>query len=164
MENGIIKRTMVVWAIILPVILASHVFGQNLTGNVKDGYGSYGTMGQDPDQLIEYGQGMMRYGFHEKGMLGGSSKYPGYNRELRDGTVKKLNNEQEAFIQATEELRQTIYEKELYLKAELVKKEPNAEKALNLQDDISGAEGKFKQKMIEHLLRMKRINREAERQ
>lgn len=54
------------------------------------------------------------------------------------------------------------YEKELYLKAELVKKEPNVEKALSLQDEISEAEGKFKQKMIGHLLRMKKINREAE--
>jgi hypothetical protein len=162
MANSIIKRAMVVWAIVLPVILASHAFGQNLAGNVKEGYGSYGAMGQDPDELIEYGQGMMRYGFRENGMSGRSSKYPGYTRELGDGTVKKLNTEQEAFIQATEELRQTIYEKELYLKAELVKKEPNAEKALSLQDDISEAEGKFKYKMIGHLLRMKKINREAE--
>ena len=45
----------------------------------------------------------------------------------------------------------------LYLKAELVKKDPDAEKALGLQNDISEAEGKFKQKMIEHLLRMKKI-------
>lgn len=162
MANSIIKRAMVVWAIILPVILASHAFGQNLTGNAKDGYGSYGTMGQDPDELIEYGLGMMRYGFHERGMSGGSSKYPGYNRELSGGIIKNLNNEQEAFIQATEELRQTIYEKELYLKAELVRKNPDAEKALSLQNDISEAEGKFKQQMIEHLLRMKKINREAE--
>jgi hypothetical protein len=164
MANSIIKRAMVVWAIVLPVILASHAFGQNLAGNAKEGYGAYGTMGQDPDELIEYGQGMMRYGFHERGMSGGSSKYPGYNRELSDGTAKELNNEQEAFIQATEELRQTIYEKELYLKAELVKKDPDAEKALSLQNDISEAEGKFKQKMIGHLLRMKRINRDSERQ
>ena len=44
----------------------------------------------------------------------------------------------------------------------VVKKEPNVEKALSLQDEISEAEGKFKQKMIGHLLRMKKINREAE--
>jgi hypothetical protein len=40
-------------------------------------------------------------------------------------TIKKLNAEQEVFIKATEGLRQTIYEKELYLKAELVKKDPD---------------------------------------
>ena len=164
MANNTSNRTMVVLAIILPVILASHAFGQNLTGDTREGYGSHGTMGQDPDDLMEYGQGMMRYGFHESGMSGGSNKYPGYNRELSDGTTKKLNDEQETFIKATEALRQTIYERELYLKAELVKKAPDAEKALGLQGDISEAEGKFKQKMIEHLLRMKRINREAEKQ
>jgi hypothetical protein len=98
--------------------------GQDLmgSGGHKEGYGAYGTMGQNPDQILAYGQAMMRYGFHETGMAGGSSMYPGYLGHLSDGTIKKLNAEQESFIRATEALRQTIYEKELYLKAELVKK------------------------------------------
>jgi hypothetical protein len=56
------------------------------------------------------------------GIPGGNNKYPGYDNYLSDATRKKLNAEQESFIKATEDLRQTIYEKELYLKAELVKK------------------------------------------
>jgi hypothetical protein len=40
-------------------------------------------------------------------------------------------------IKATEDLRQTIYEKELYLKAELVKKAPDTAIALSLQKNIS---------------------------
>jgi hypothetical protein len=49
------------------------------------------------------------------------------------------------------------------LKAELVKKDPDTAKALSLQNNISEAKGKFEQKMIEHLIRMKKINLEAER-
>jgi hypothetical protein len=96
-------------------------------------------------------------------MPGGSNKYPGYDRYLGDDTIKKLNAEQEAFIKATEEFRQTIYEKELYLKAELAKKDPDTATALGFQKNISEARGKFEQKMIEHLIRMKKINLEAEK-
>lgn len=38
---------------------------------------------------------------------------------------KELNTEQESFIKAAENLRQAIYEEELYLKAGLVKKAPD---------------------------------------
>ena len=164
MRNSIINRVSIILAMVLPFMLASNVFGQDMgSGSYKEGYGSYGTMGQDPDDILKYGQEMMRYGFHERGMPGGSNKYPGYNRYLNDETIRKLNAEQEAFIKATEDLRQTIYEKELYLKAELVKKDPDTAIALSLQNNISEAKGKFEQKMIEHLIRMKKINFEAER-
>jgi zinc resistance-associated protein len=86
---------------------------------------------------MKYGRDMMRYGFHEMGMPGGTNKYPGYYNYLSDETIKKLNTEQESFIKATEDLRQTIYEKELYLKAELVKKSPDTAIALSLQKNIS---------------------------
>ena len=74
---------------------------------------------------------------------------------------KKLNTEQEDFIKATEDLRQTIYEKELYLKAELVKKAPDTAVALSLQKNISETRGQFEQQMIEHIIRMKKINQQA---
>jgi hypothetical protein len=105
----------------------------------------------------------MRYGFRENGMPGGSNKYPGYDRYLSNATIKKLNAEQVSFIRATEALRQTIYEKELYLKAELVKKQPDIGTALSFQKEISEARGQFEQKMVEHLIKMKMINLEAER-
>ena len=163
MRNNIINSVSIILAMAFSFVLASNAFGQNMgSGRYKEGYGSHGTMGQDPDEIIKYGQDMMRYGFHERGMSGGFNKYPGYNDYLSDETIKKLNNEQEAFIKATQDLRQTIYEKELYLKAELVKKDPDIAIALSLQNNISEARGKFEQKMIEHLIRMKKINLEAE--
>jgi hypothetical protein len=162
MKNKVINSASIALAMVLTSMLAANAFGQDMrSGIYKEGYGSYKTMGQDPDEILKYGQGMMRYGFHESGMPGGSNKYPGYDMPLSDETIKQLNAEQEAFIKATEDLRQTIYEKELYLKAELVKKEPGLAIALRFQKDISEARGKFEQKMIEHLIRMKTINLEA---
>ena len=98
----------------LILMLGSNAFGQDMrTGRYTKGYGAYETMGQDPDEILKYGHSMMRCGFHEKGVSGGSNQYPGYNRYLKNETIKKLNNEQAAFIEATQDLRQTIYEKEL---------------------------------------------------
>ena len=164
MGNKVINRISIILAMVLIFMLASNAFGQDRRADsYSEGYGSHDMMGQDPDEILEYGRAMMRYGFHEKGMPGGSKKYPGYDRYLSDDTIKKLNAEQESFIIATEDLRQIIYEKELYLKAELAKKDPDTTIALNFQKSISEAKGKFEQKLIEHLIRMKRINLEAER-
>ena len=164
MRNNINNSGWVLLAIVLSFMWASNGFGQNMeSGHHREGYGSYGMMGEDPDEVLKYGREMMRYGFHETGMPGGSNKYPGYDRYLGDDTIKKLNAEQEAFIKATEEFTQTIYEKKLYLKAELSKKDPDTATALGFQKNISEARGKFEQKMIKHLIRMKKINLEAEK-
>lgn len=155
----IIRPVNVLIILVLTILFApcSAVFGQVAN---SDGYGSFDKMGQDPDQILEYGQTMMRYGFHD-GTTGGSNKYPGYDRNTSDEVVKKLNAEQEAFIKMTEGLRQVIYEKELYLKVELSKKSPDNATALGFQKEISEAKGSFEQKMIEHLIRMKKINLEG---
>jgi hypothetical protein len=164
MRNKFINRISIILAMVFTFILALNAFGQDRRADsYREGYGTYDMMGQDPEEILEYGREMMRYGFHEKWMPGGSNKYPGYDRYLGDDTIKKLNAEQEAFIKATEEFRQTIYEKELYLKAELAKKDPDTATALGFQKNISEARGKFEQKMIEHLIRMKKINLEAEK-
>lgn len=164
MTNKNINRIWIVLAMVLTFVPVSNVFGQDKGVEIfSEGYGSHGMMGQDPDELLKYGQEMMRYGFHEKWMLGGSNKYPGYKRNLSNDTIRKLNAEQEDFIRVTEDFRQIIYEKELYLKVELAKKEPDTTIALSFQKNISEARGEYEQKMIEHLIRMKKINFEAER-
>ena len=153
-----INRISVILLIILMFIPCSNGFGQ---GSNSEGYGSYNMMGQNPDEILEYGRRMMRYGFNEG--ASGSNKYPGYDRNLNNETVKKLNDEQEAFIIATEEVRQAIYEKELYLKVELSKKEPDSNTALGFQKELSDARGKYEQLMVQHLIRMKKINLDAEK-
>ena len=165
MRYNIINSVAAILAMVSPFVLSSISFGQDMgAGSHREGYGSYDTMGQNPDDILKYGHDMMRYGFREMGMSGGSNKYPGYNSNSSDATIKKLNTEQEAFIKATEDLRQTIDEKELYLKAELVKKAPDTATALSIQKDISEAKGKFEQKMIEHIIRMKKIDLKAEKE
>jgi hypothetical protein len=164
MRNQIYYGVSIITALAMILLLALNVFGQEMgSGSYREGYGSYGTMGQNPDDLMKYGRDMMRYGFHEMGMPGGTNKYPGYYSSLSDETIKKLNAEQESFITSTEDLRQIIYEKELYLKAELVKKSPDTNTALSFQNEISETRGIFEQHMIEHIIRMKKINLEAER-
>ena len=162
MKKNITNWVSIILAVVGAFMFVPNTFGQDMgRDSYREGYGSYNMMGQNPDEILEYGRKMMRYGFHETGMPGGSSKYPGYDSKLSIETIKKLNDEQESFIQATEGFRQTIYEKELYLKAELAKKRPDVPIALNFQKDISEARGKFEQKMIEHLIQMKTINLEA---
>ena len=153
------NKIWIMLVMVLMIIPCSNGLGQ---GSNSNGYGSYDKMGQDPDEILEYGRQMMRYGFQEGG-FGGSKKYPGYDRALAEETVKKLNAEQEAFIKATEEFRQTIYEKELYLKVELSRKEPDSATALRFQKELSDARARFEQEMIQHLIRMKKINLEDEK-
>ncbi len=75
-------------------------------------------------------------------------------RANSDETVKKLNTEQKSFIKAKEDLRQTIYEKDLFLKAEFVKKAPDTTIALNFRNIISETMRKFEQQMIEDIMRV----------
>ena len=158
-----INKISIILLVLLIFFPFSYGFGQGGTNsNLSEGYGSYNMMGQDPDEILEYGRRMMRYGFNE-GAAGGSNKYPGYDRNLKDETVKKLNAEQEAFLRVTEESRQIIYEKELYLKVELSKKEPDSATALGFQKELSDARGKYEQLMVQHLIRMKKINLDAEK-
>lgn len=160
MENILTMKRWIILTAIMIFIPCSNGFGQgSREGNLSEGYGAYDMMGQNPDEILDYGRKMMRYGFNDG--AGASYKYPGYDRNLSDTTVKKLNTEQEAFIKITEALRQKIYEKELYLKVELAKKEPDKDTALIFQKELSAARGEFEQLMIQHLIRMKSINLEA---
>ncbi len=118
MKNSISIIVSIILAMASPFMWASNASAQDKgPGGYRNGYGSYETMGQNPDELMKYGQDMMRYGFHEMGMPGGSNKYPGYGGSISDGTIKKLNAEQEAFITATQNLRDTYSTKRALLES-----------------------------------------------
>ncbi len=158
------NKASIILTMVLTLLFSLNASGEErgLSGGNRQGYGSYKMMGQDPDVILDYGRDMMRYGFHEAGTPEKFTKYPGYEGYLGIETVNKLNAEQEAFIKATEDLRQAIYEKELYLKAELAKKDPDISIALSFQKTLSEDRGKYEQEMIAHLIRMKKINLKAE--
>jgi hypothetical protein len=158
MGKSLMNKVSGVLAKVFPFLLTSTVLGQDIIL----GRQGYWALGQDPDEIMRYGQAMMKYGFHETGSSRKTGNYPDYDRYLNPETLKTLKTEQEAFIKETENLRYTIYEKELSLKSELSKKEPSIAIAMVFQNDLSENRKKLEQKMIEHLVRMKKINLEDE--
>ena len=81
-----------------------------------------------------------------------------YGNRLSDAQIEKLEQERRAFIEATDNLRNDIYVKELELRSEMAKNTPNAQKVLGLQKELSNLRSEFAQKKIAHMLNMKEIN------
>jgi Spy/CpxP family protein refolding chaperone len=99
-----------------------------------------------------YGQGS---GWAQRG-----SGPAGYQGNLSDDQIDKLNNERQAFFEGTRELRENLYQKELELRSELAKKDPDAKKAVSLQKEVSELQGQLGQKRVEHRIKMQKENPE----
>ncbi len=95
------------------------------------------------------------YGWAQKGYGG-----PGYQGNLSDEQIEKFNAERQAFFNDTGDLRQSVYQKQLELRSELAKKEPDAKRALSIQKEISELESQLSQKRIEHRIKMQKENPE----
>jgi Spy/CpxP family protein refolding chaperone len=80
----------------------------------------------------------------------------GYQSNLSDEESNKLNQERQAFFEATSDLREQLYQKELELRSELTKPEPDAKKAAGLQKEISGLESDLDQKRLEQRIKMRK--------
>jgi hypothetical protein len=102
----------------------------------------------------------MGYG-HHKPMHHGWGH--GYMENLSDDEIKTLQNERNAFFEATQDLRQETYQKNLELRSELAKKDPDAKKAAKLQKEISKLEANFDQKRLDHQMKMRKISPKAGR-
>jgi hypothetical protein len=109
-----------------------------------------------------YGRGMMGPGAYEgygmgPGMMGyredGDSNWGDLSKE----DVAKIQKEQTTFFKATEKLRQNIYAKELELRSEFAKENPDAAKAANLQKELSELEGQLDQKRVDHMMTLRKI-------
>jgi len=87
---------------------------------------------------------------------------PGQNRfcmnNMSEEQIKAINEQRKAFFDATENLRQGVYEKEAELMSVLAKKEPDAKKAKAIQKEISDFEAQIHQKRLGHIIKMKKIN------
>ena len=96
-----------------------------------------------------WGRGHMGYGYHMGpgyGMRGGwGPGYggQGYQSDLSEEDIARLDEERRSFFEATSDLREQLYQKELELRSELAKPEPDAKKAAGLQKEISKLEGEF---------------------
>jgi hypothetical protein len=84
--------------------------------------------------------------------------------DISEKDLDKLNAEREAFFKETKELRQNIHSKELELGNELAKNELDAEKAANLQRELSELYAQFDQKRLEHRIKIRDIIPYAERE
>lgn len=141
------KKNITNKALIALTVLAVIGFGAYAFAHEEGGYGHYGWGHHGPG--------------HHEGWNG-----PGYdnmNKNLSDDEIAKLEKERESFYRATDDLRQDIYTKELELKIELSKENPDNQRAAKLQKEISGLEAKIDQKRIDHLIKMKKINPDAGR-
>lgn len=124
------------------------------------GFGAYAFAGWGMG-YGHHGWGHPGPGWHHEGRGG-----PGYGYmmdNLNDADIGKLENERNTFFKATEDIRQDLHAKELELKTEVYKENPDTKKAAKLQKEISNLEAKFDQKRIEHMVKMRKINPNAGR-
>ena len=105
------------------------------------------------------------YGRH-MGWGGGPGDCPGYGygprnpqgTPLSDEQIQAVEKERQAFMNDTADLREDLYAKELELRAELAKADPDIAKATAVQKDISRLESELELKRLDHMIRMRRIN------
>ena len=76
---------------------------------------------------------------------------------LTQEEIEKLQAERKAYHKDTQKLRQDIYQKELALRSELVKENPDAQKALEMQKEISDLSAEMDQKRVNHLIKVREI-------
>jgi Spy/CpxP family protein refolding chaperone len=107
----------------------------------------------------------MGYGRHGMGMYGGAMGYgnQGYMGNLSADEITKLDQERANFLKDTEGIRQDIYAKDLALRSELSKQSPDAQKAAQLQKEISELQNQLDQKRIDQMVKMRQVNPNAGR-
>ena len=107
---------------------------------------------------------------HQGWMHGGYGMHQGYYGDqgngyrgrgnLNEDQIKALENEQDAFLKATETIQQDLYSKQLALQRELSKSDPDFGNAIVLQKEKSDLESQLDQKRIDHMIKMRKINPE----
>ena len=112
-----------------------------------------------------WGRGQGGYGYHmgpgygmHRGWADGPRGYggQGYQSDLSDEEITKLDQERRAFFEATSDLRENLYQKELELRSELAKPEPDAKKAAGLQKEISNLESELAQKRLDQQIKIRK--------
>ncbi len=104
------------------------------------------------------GEGQRGPGWHHGGGYG-----PGYQGNLSEADIETMQKERQAFFGATDDLRRERYRKELALRSELAKENPDTQKATDLQKEISKFNSELDQKRLEHMIAMRKINPNAGR-
>jgi zinc resistance-associated protein len=123
-------------------------------GHMGGGYGNYGRMHGGP-------------GMHQ-GYSGMHQEYYGepksdYRTDLKNEDIKALEEERAVYLKSTDGIRRDLYSKELELRSELYKENPDVSKAGALQKKISELESELDQKRIGHMIKIRKLNPNAGR-
>ncbi len=106
------------------------------------------------------GYGHRGYGHMGPGWQRGWSGNQGIQGSLSDEEITRLDKERQAFFDDTRETRENLYQKELELRSEMAKKDPDAKMAVDLQKEISELESQLNQKRVEQRIKMQKENPE----
>jgi len=90
-----------------------------IVGFAATSFAGWGRGGGGGGYCLGQGQGWGRWG-------GGTA---GYQGNLSDQDIDKLNKERQAFFEDTRELREKLYQKELELRSEMAEQDPDAAQA-----------------------------------
>ena len=82
----------------------------------------------------------------------------GYQGNLSDEQITRLDKERQAFFEETRNLRENLYQKELELRSELAKEDPDAQKAAGLQAEVSDLTAQLDQKRLDRRIKMQKDN------
>jgi len=116
------------------------------------GGNDYGSYHMGDGHRMGMGNGYhMGYGSHM------AQGYRGRYSALTDEQIENLENARKDFFNATNDLRDNIYQKQLELRGELAKQDPDINKVKNIQKELSGFEAQFDQKRLEHELETHKI-------
>ena len=136
------KKVIIGLTIAVAIGIGTYAFG-----HMGEGYGNYGSLHGGPG---------MHHGYY------GQRGYD-YLDNLNDEDIKALEEERSAFLRATDDIRQNLYSKELELRSELYKENPDAAKAQVLQKEISELESTLNQKRIDHMIKVRKLSPNAGR-
>lgn len=139
MRNSNLSKILIILAVVTLLGFGAKAFADWGMGYGHRGWGHHGP------------------GWHHQGW--GGSGYGGYMMgNLNEKDLKALEDERRAFFEETETLRQNLYAKDLELRSELAKENPDVKKASRLQSEISQLQAQLDQKHVEHRIKMRKIN------
>ena len=145
MKTRISKKGIVIILVVTIVGFGSYVYAQRGMGYGPRGGGYHHNKGG---------------GYHSNCPNFGSGQ--GYmHSSLTEDDINKINESRQKFMKRTEDLNQKILENQMALKSELVKKNPDAKKAVKIQKELSELEAKFNEKQVKHIIEVKKINPNA---
>jgi hypothetical protein len=145
------KPTIIAFTVLLSLGLGAIAFGHGESGG--PGMGHHGRSGMHHRGYDGYSNPDLHHDWR------GARGYD-YRGNLSNEDLDKLDSGREAFLEATEDLREKIYTKETELGRELDKENPIGNVAVNLQKEISKLQAQLDQKHIKHLMAVRKINPE----